>query len=377
MSLTKFESLPNEILTDIIEKYINGIDLLRAFSFQLNQRIDSLIIQSQRLHFNFIQCHQDDFCVCMKLLPPYLDKIEELAISEQDTPGQIYTFLSFFQSFTLFKQLRKLYLHLDDRILDWKIFENALYSLLETKINTLSIKATIKENRSSMENIIVCLFDLKSLRSFSFLSNFNDMKWDNLANISSNIEYLTLSGIYCELQDLQYIFKCASHLKYLDVEIADWQMRFYSEKEKRSKTIILVMSKLRKLVLNFAENSLVTIDMLTEYLNLMPALKYLEIKAHRKLLDANRWMLMLETSLPLLNHFILRTVLSLTNNRMTVWLDQAAFEDPYWQTFIKQPSQSTISSSRLTIFNRRVTTNTSDTSTKKKSIFSYLNFFKK
>ncbi|CAF5162669.1 unnamed protein product, partial [Rotaria sp. Silwood1] len=60
MSPTKFESLPNEILTDIIEKYINGVDLLRAFSFQLNQRFDSLIIQSQRLRFNFIQCPQDD-----------------------------------------------------------------------------------------------------------------------------------------------------------------------------------------------------------------------------------------------------------------------------------------------------------------------------
>ncbi|CAF1299670.1 unnamed protein product [Rotaria sordida] len=128
MSLSKFESLPNEILTDIIEKYINGVDLLRAFSFQLNQRFDSLIIQSQRLHFDFIQCHQDDFRFYMGLLPVYIDKIEELAISEQDTPGQVYAFLSFFQSFRLFKQLRKLYFHFNDQTLDWKIIQNALYS---------------------------------------------------------------------------------------------------------------------------------------------------------------------------------------------------------------------------------------------------------
>jgi hypothetical protein len=28
MSLSKLESLPNEILSDIIEKYINGVDVL-------------------------------------------------------------------------------------------------------------------------------------------------------------------------------------------------------------------------------------------------------------------------------------------------------------------------------------------------------------
>ncbi|CAF4750191.1 unnamed protein product, partial [Rotaria sp. Silwood1] len=73
MSLSKLESCPNEILTDIIEKYIHGVDLLRAFRFQLNRRFDSLIIQSQRLRFDFIQCHKDDFRLCMGLLPAYID----------------------------------------------------------------------------------------------------------------------------------------------------------------------------------------------------------------------------------------------------------------------------------------------------------------
>ncbi|CAF3776703.1 unnamed protein product, partial [Rotaria sp. Silwood1] len=113
MSFSTLESLPNEILTDIIEKYINGIDLLRAFSFQLNQRFDSLIIQCQRLRFDFIQCHQDDFRLCMGLLPAYIDKIEELAISEENTPGQVYAFLSFFPSFAVFKRLQTLYFHFD------------------------------------------------------------------------------------------------------------------------------------------------------------------------------------------------------------------------------------------------------------------------
>ncbi|CAF1247344.1 unnamed protein product [Rotaria sp. Silwood1] len=172
MSLSKLESFPNEILTDIIEKYIHGVDLLRAFSFQLNRRFDSLIIQSQRLRFDFIQCHKDDFRLCMSLLPAYIDKIEELAISEQDTPGQVYAFLSFFPLFTLFKRLRKLYFHFNGEAISWSILENALNSLLQTTIETLSIKASIKENEFSLGNTIVHIFGFKSLKRFSLSSDF-------------------------------------------------------------------------------------------------------------------------------------------------------------------------------------------------------------
>ncbi|CAF3645152.1 unnamed protein product [Rotaria sp. Silwood1] len=139
--MSKLESLPNEILTDILEKYTNGVDLLRVFSFQLNQRFDALITQCQRVRFDFIQCQKDDFRFCMELVPAYLDKIEELAISEQDTPGQVNAFLSLFPSFELFKQLRTLYIHFDDDAIDWRIIERALNSLSQTAIETLSIKS--------------------------------------------------------------------------------------------------------------------------------------------------------------------------------------------------------------------------------------------
>ncbi|CAF1550406.1 unnamed protein product [Rotaria sp. Silwood1] len=151
--MSKLESLPNEILTDILEKYTNGVDLLRVFSFQLNQRFDALITQCQRVRFDFIQCQKDDFRFCMELVPAYLDKIEELAISEQDTPGQVNAFLSLFPSFELFKQLRTLYIHFDDDAIDWRIIERALNSLSQTAIETLSIKsmnADIMNNRYNL-----------------------------------------------------------------------------------------------------------------------------------------------------------------------------------------------------------------------------------
>ncbi|CAF1145009.1 unnamed protein product [Rotaria sp. Silwood1] len=219
MPLSNLESLPNELLIDIIEKYINGVDLLRAFDFQLNQRFNALITRCQRLRFDFIRCQKDDFRFCMNLLPAYIDKIEELFISEQDTPGQVDAFLSFLPSFESFKQLRTLYFHFDGEVIEWQIVERALNSLSKTTINTLSIKATNTDNRSSLGNVIVDLFRLKSLKQFSLMSKIDSINWSDLAKVSSNIEHLTISGIHFRFQDLQYIFKCTPHLKYLDVDL--------------------------------------------------------------------------------------------------------------------------------------------------------------
>ena len=160
MSLSKLESLPNEILTDIIEKYINGVDVLVALDHQLNRRFNALILRCQRLHFDFIRCQKDDFSVCMGLLPAYIDKIEKLAISEQSTPGQVHAFLSFFPSFELFKRLRTLYFHFDDGAVEWNIVENALRSLHHTSIRTLSIKKIGTTDTSSLSDIVARSFPI-------------------------------------------------------------------------------------------------------------------------------------------------------------------------------------------------------------------------
>ncbi|CAF5165371.1 unnamed protein product, partial [Rotaria sp. Silwood1] len=79
----------------------------------------------------------------------------------------------------------------------------------------------------------------------------------------------------------------------------------YDEIEKN----IIPMSTFRTLILYFEQDSPITMNILREYFNCMPVLKHLEIKAHSKLLDGNAWKMLLETSLPLLTHFILRTTL--------------------------------------------------------------------
>ncbi|CAF4004579.1 unnamed protein product [Adineta steineri] len=141
MLLLKLESLPNEILLDFLEKHANGVDILVAFSKQLNSRIDDLIGQCQQFQFDFFHCRKDDFLLCVSLFPSLIDRITELVLSEWNTPRQIHTFLEFFPLFTPFKTLRTLYFHFDVATINSKEVDRALSSLSNLQnLNTLSIK---------------------------------------------------------------------------------------------------------------------------------------------------------------------------------------------------------------------------------------------
>jgi len=62
---------------------------------------------------------------------------------------------------------------------------------------------------------------------------------------------------------------------------------------------------------------------------MLPALRRLEIKAHRALIDASAWEALLRTSLPLLTHFTLKTTTSrIKKNDIENTL--ASFETPFW-----------------------------------------------
>ncbi|CAF4351395.1 unnamed protein product, partial [Rotaria sordida] len=61
----------------------------------------------------------------------------------------------------------------------------------------------------------------------------------------------------------------------------------------------------------------------------MPVLNRLEIKAHTELLDANAWKMLLETSLPLLTHFTLRTT-TFRLEEVDLQNVLASFQSSYW-----------------------------------------------
>jgi hypothetical protein len=329
MSLSTLESLPNEILSDIIQKYINGVDVLVGFSYQLNQRFNALIVQCPRLHFNFIHCRKDDFCFCMGLLPAYIDKVEELAISELNTPGQVHAFFSLFPSFAPFKRLRKLNIHLNGKSIDRDLVEEAFDSLSDTTIDTLSINTINSAQIHPLNHILIDIFKIKTLKRLSLKCDLKDFDWELLSNVSLNIEYLTIFGLTCEFQHLKIICQCAPHLKYLNIRFIDRSNHNYGYLAERSEKNIKLMPALHTLILSFAQSSSTTFDMLAQCLRCMPALNRLEIKAYNELLDGEAWETLLKASLPLLAYFSLWTTVS---NKAEDTLNDllASFQTLFW-----------------------------------------------
>jgi hypothetical protein len=303
MSVSKLESLPNEILADLLEKYINGIDILKAFAFQLNRRFDAILAQCHRFRFDFMRCHKYDFRFCIGLLPAYIDRIEELALSEENTPGQIHAFLFFFPSFISFKQLRKLYLHINVEAVQPEIIENALHSLSETNLNTLSIKITKSQAISSLSYAIANIFRMKTLKKFSIDGGVGEIEWILLNDVSSNIEYLTISGLECLFEDLENIFRCASGLKYFNIQLngtALW--RGYRSKPS-SQNSITRMPMLHTAIFIIQEHDETTPTTLEPYLKEMPSLRRLEIKSQNEFHGINTWETLFKTSLSKVTYF--------------------------------------------------------------------------
>ena len=340
MSVSKLESLPNEILVDIFEKYINGMDILVAFLYQQNQRFDALISQCQRFHFSFLYCRKGSFRFCISLLPAYVERIEELALSDQHTPGQIHAFLSFFPSFIVFKRLRKLYFHYNAETIDGSVVRTAFQSLYDTVVDTISIKAVNTDWAQTMHSLFDDMLRLTTIKRIFFTSDFcqnrrniwNNVfedQWNFMTGISSKIEYLTIFGMTCGFHHLKSIFQCAPQLKYLNVQLTSSAIYGIYHALNSPPDSSRSISNLHTLILSSERDDSTTFDMLAEYLRVMPALRRLEIKAHGALLDASAWEALLQTSLPSLTHFGLQT----TTSRMKkddIDSTLASFETPFW-----------------------------------------------
>ena len=329
--MSKLESLPNEILICIFEKYINGVDIIVAFAYQQNQRFDSLIGQCQRYYFNFLHCRKDSFRVCIGLLPAYVNKIEELILSDLNTPGQIYAFLSVFTSFIDFKQLRKFYIHINPETVHSFMIATALRSLFHTPIDTIIIKVLHSDDSKSLGYLTTDMIRLPTIRRLFTIDHIEYNRWSIPIDASLKIEYLTDLSMSCKFQQLQSPFQCIPHLKYFNVRLTyDSYYGLYHSFNPLSDNITS-MPTLHTLILSFEREDVTTFDMLAQYLKAIPVLRRLDIKAHRPLVDANAWETLLQTSLPLLTHFTLKTTTSRINDDDIKEI-LASFETPFWIT---------------------------------------------
>ncbi|CAF4188415.1 unnamed protein product, partial [Adineta steineri] len=323
MAMSTLESLPNELLINIFEKYINGVDIIVAFVNQQNQRFNGLIMQCQQYNFSFVNCRKDCFHYCINLLPNYIDKIKELVLFDHNTPGQISTFLLRFPLLNNFSKIHKLSINFNAETVFWIIIQNALRSLSTTKIHTLIINVIHMERPLRFNNTIYDalnlqtndVFDLPTVKRIDLLNDSSHDDWSLLPTFFSSIEHLTYIRMSCDFQYLCSILQHAVHLKYLNVRLDSWSRpSFYNSYQHTTNDNITSIPVLHTLILSFRSTDRTTFEKLAHYLKLMPVLRRLDIKAHKALLDANSWEALLQTSLPQLTHFRLKTTTSCINN---------------------------------------------------------------
>ncbi|UJR21525.1 hypothetical protein I4U23_024610 [Adineta vaga] len=318
MSISTLESLPNEILADLFDKYINGIDIIRAFAFQQNGRIDSILDECQRHNFNFINCRNDHFQLCMRILPYYVQRIEELAISDYDTFGQVLAFLTTFPSLHRFTKLRKLYIHVDAVSVQWNRIEQALLTLAITPIKTLIIKVSNSKGILLFDSTFDIVPQLSTLRRLVFIGYLPHTRW----------EFSKLSHQICDFSYLQTIFDRYPLLKYLNIRFTPPSNVDSTYPIVSTNRNIQSMPALHTLIISFPRDHSTTFNMLSEYLQNMPALHRLEIKTHQALIDAIAWETLFQTALLSLTHFRLQTTYRFTDDELETLLQ--SFETPFW-----------------------------------------------
>ncbi|CAF1490937.1 unnamed protein product [Adineta steineri] len=331
MAMSTLESLPNEILINIFEKYINGVDIIIAFIDQQNQRFNGLIMQCRHHNFNFVNCQKDCFHYCINFLPNYIGKIKKLVLSDHNTPGQISTFLLRFPLLHNFRNIHRLSINFNAETVSWIRIRNALRSLSTTNIHTLIINVIHMERPSRLNYINYDMFDLQSIKRIDLLSDISYDDWGLLPTLFSKIEHLTSIRMSCDFQYLCSILQNAFHLKYLNVRLDSSSLSRFFKPYQHTNDSIISIPVLHTFLLSFQSTDPTTFEKLAYYLRRMPALRRLDIKAHGALLDANAWEALLQTSLPQLTHFRLKTTTSCINN---IELENilASFETPFWIT---------------------------------------------
>ncbi|CAF1079010.1 unnamed protein product [Rotaria sordida] len=329
MSVSKLESLPNEILVDLLEKYINAVDVFVAFFNQLNSRFNALIDQCQQFHFDFTSIRKKDFQICVNRLPNYFDKIKGLTLSECDTPGQINIFLSLFPPLNKFNELREFHLDFDVITVDKYQINEVLHSLSNSNLCTLSIKGTHISVSSILNSINTTILALPTLKRLILDTNFYTALRDFDKSTFFNIEHLIIAGHGCTWNELQHISRCSPRLKYLNVRVTNKFSNTFS-----STVDIPPLTKLYTVILHFIDRyTEITWNQLVDYFRIMPNLHHLEvINSHNRFFNANDWQILFEISLSLLKRFTLKiSAARLSQHGLdSIHTTLISFQTPFW-----------------------------------------------
>lgn len=270
--MSTFESLPNEILIELFERYMNLFDIINGFALQLNRRIDALIFRCQRFHLNFNHCRKDQFRFVRDRLTSYVDRIEDLVLDDYNIPCISISFFSVYPSLEPFQNLRRLYIRTKNAAFNSTWLYVALDSLSKTNVVELDLKASLFLFADQSDIYFQKLERLALSERFEQIS----------ASTFPHLQSLTLVNIYYTHIDLDRILKYAPLLKYLHIKVA-------IDKNANDVLLPLDSSSLESWLVHLDEYSIFPWDLLQRYFQAMPKLRHLELTGNENFFDATNW----------------------------------------------------------------------------------------
>ncbi len=311
-TITKFESLPNEILIECFE-YLNAVEIFNSFDY-LNSRFHNLI-RNIPLYLNIEELEQStlvQFGIEMLLNPQMKKQIISLKLSDKNKFGNIKTLFSFI-SLNEFSHLRALIL--SDLNLD---MDSQIFSMLPslTNLRYFCLEDSYMRNDEILESLPKSTIQILSIPTLADILP--------LTNLFTSLVNLTVSS--CYVNQFCDFFEYLPGLQYLDIKDL---RRPYDIVANEPQSPHNQAVHLKHLVIN---NLHVGFDALEILLQQTPNLKLLIVSSDgdRDIVDACRWRKLINTSLPLLDVFKFQFGLYIGNEEHFIVDKFQQFQTQFW-----------------------------------------------
>ncbi|CAF2861897.1 unnamed protein product [Rotaria sp. Silwood2] len=286
-TITKFESLPNEIFIECFQ-YLNATDIFYSFD-QLNYRFYRLI-RNIPLYLNLKNVQKfmfDQFCNKILINSGIKSQIYSLYLSNTSIYNQIHTFLSLFP-LDQFSHLQSLSLNELDEYTIQKFIQMipSLYNL--RYFHFMNCSCEITQMLVSLTTSTIQTLSIPKLELIYF------------GSINQFTSIVSLVIFYCYIEKLCQFFKYFPRLKYLHIE--QLRQRIHLKDFDLYQIDDYVAIDLKHLIIN---HSIIRLDFLEILFKKTPNLKtlFLYIYGNIELIDACRWQQLITSLMPRLKIF--------------------------------------------------------------------------
>lgn len=316
------ELLANELLFDLFD-YLSCVDLFHSFN-GLNIRFDQLLIEYFQIKksFDFRLILKEDLnLIRRRYLSLFIDNIESIILSDNDeTPHEIDIFLSRLYPLNRFINLKSITLNniysiqkmiriLDD-LKQISTLTNLKFSQCYIQYDPKNL-IIIMNSIWSLSNLISCYLDL-SFKSNSYLII--------PTIISCSIQYLTIRGFQCGIENLQLLSEQTPYLKSLSIDTI--------EHLDNSQPLSLINS-----LITFKFQCEISSILIQSLLRIMPNLINLTIEIKHFQMDGNIWQNIIQRYLTNLKIFNLKMKFQINdNNHIETIIDNLinTYQTDFW-----------------------------------------------